>query len=60
MLLPYPPHVGFGAGVAGHHADRLAVAAIAHRLVLEQQARFSGVTARNVVEEVLKKIPVPT
>ena len=29
------------------------------RLVMEPQARFSGVTPRSVVEEVLKKIPVP-
>ena len=32
---------------------------IAHRLVMEPQARFSGLTARGVVEETLKKLPVP-
>ena len=39
--------------------QELAVAVIAHRMVMDPQARFSGVTARGVVEEVLKKIPVP-
>ena len=38
---------------------RLAVPVIAHRLVLEPQARFSGVTARGVVEDVLKQLRVP-
>src|SRR5450432_502604 len=37
----------------------LAVPVIAHRLVLEPQARFSGVTARGVVEETVKKLKVP-
>jgi MoxR-like ATPase len=39
--------------------QKLAVSVIAHRLVLEPQARFSGVTQRGVVEEVLKKLKVP-
>jgi len=37
----------------------LAVPVIAHRLVMEPQARFSGLTSRGVIEAVLKKIPVP-
>lgn len=37
----------------------LAVPVIAHRLVMDPQARFSGHTARAVVEEVVKKTPVP-
>jgi MoxR-like ATPase len=37
----------------------LAVSVIAHRLVMEPQARFSGLTARGVVEEILKKTRVP-
>jgi len=32
---------------------------IAHRLSLEQQAKFSGVSAAGIVAEVLKKVPVP-
>ncbi len=39
--------------------QELAVAVIAHRMVMDPQARFSGVTARGVVETVLKKVPVP-
>jgi MoxR-like ATPase len=39
--------------------QELAVPVIAHRLVMEPQARFSGQTARSVVEDVLKKTRVP-
>jgi MoxR-like ATPase len=45
--------------VAPEQIQRLAGSVIAHRLVLEPQARFSGVTQRGVVEAVLKKLPVP-
>ncbi|HEX5400065.1 MAG TPA: MoxR family ATPase [Verrucomicrobiae bacterium] len=45
--------------VAPEQIHRLAVAVIAHRLVLEPQARFSGVTARGVVEDILKQLRVP-
>lgn len=37
----------------------IAVPVIAHRLVMEPQARFSGVTPRGVVEDILKKLRVP-
>jgi len=37
----------------------LAIPVIAHRLVMEPQARFSGVSARGVVEAVLKNVRVP-
>jgi MoxR-like ATPase len=39
--------------------QEMAAAVIAHRLVLQPQARFSGLTGIRVVEEVLKRIPVP-
>ncbi len=39
--------------------QELAVPVIAHRLIMEPQARFSGLTARSVVEEALKKVKVP-
>ena len=45
--------------VTPEHIQRMSVPVIAHRLVMEPQARFSGQTARGVVEEVLKKIRVP-
>lgn len=40
--------------------QEIAVPVMAHRMVMEPQARFSGMTARGVVEELLKKLPVPT
>ena len=45
--------------VAPEQIQKLAVPVIAHRLVLEPQARFSGLTTRGVVAEILKKIRVP-
>jgi MoxR-like ATPase len=45
--------------VAPEQIQKLAVPVIAHRLVLEPQARFSGVTQRGVVEDILKKLRVP-
>jgi MoxR-like ATPase len=45
--------------VTPEHIQQLAAAVIAHRLVLDPQSRFSGVTARGVVEDALKKLPVP-
>jgi MoxR-like ATPase len=45
--------------VSPEQVRELAAPVIAHRLVLEPQARFSGQTARGVVDDVLKKIPVP-
>ena len=45
--------------VTPEQVQSLAVPVIAHRLVLEPQARFSGVTARGVVEQAVKKLPVP-
>ncbi|MCC0176555.1 MoxR family ATPase [Waterburya agarophytonicola K14] len=45
--------------VTPDHIQELAVSAIAHRLVMEPQARFSGQTATGVVEEILTTIPVP-
>lgn len=45
--------------VAPDQIQELAVPVIAHRIVMEPQARFSGLTARGVVEETVKKLPVP-
>jgi MoxR-like ATPase len=45
--------------VSPDQIQELAVPVIAHRLVMEPQARFSGQTARSVVEAVLKTIKVP-
>jgi len=45
--------------VSPEQIQTLAVPVIAHRLVLEPQARFSGLNTRTVVEEILKKLKVP-
>ena len=45
--------------VAPEQIQELASPVIAHRLVLEPQARFSGLTSRGIVDEIVKKIPVP-
>jgi MoxR-like ATPase len=45
--------------VTPEQIQELAVSVIAHRLVMEPQARFSGLTARGVVEDVVKKLKVP-
>jgi MoxR-like ATPase len=45
--------------VAPEQIQELAVAVIAHRLIMEPQARFSGSTARGIVEDLLKKVQVP-
>ncbi len=41
------------------HIQELAVPVIAHRLVLDPQARFSGATATSIVEEIVKTVAVP-
>ena len=45
--------------VTPEQIQELAVPVIAHRLVMEPQARFAGQTARGVVEEIVKKTKVP-
>ena len=45
--------------VTPEQIQALAVPVVAHRLVLEPQARFSGTTARGVVLDILKQLRVP-
>src|SRR5512140_1254809 len=45
--------------VTPEQVQELAVPVIAHRLVMEPQARFSGQTAAGVVEAAVKKVAVP-
>jgi MoxR-like ATPase len=45
--------------VAPEHVQEIAVEVIAHRMVMDPQARFSGGTARGVVEKILKTVPAP-
>ena len=48
-----------GEFVTPEHIQQMAASVIAHRMVMEPQAKFSGRTASGVVAELLKKIPVP-
>src|SRR5271170_381838 len=45
--------------VSPEHIHEVATPVIAHRLVLEPQAKFSGTTTRQVMDEILKRVPVP-
>jgi MoxR-like ATPase len=39
--------------------QELAVATLAHRMVLDPQARFAGVSATALVAGLLREVPVP-
>jgi MoxR-like ATPase len=41
------------------HIQEGAVSVLAHRLVMDPQAKFAGKTAANVVQDILKRLPVP-
>lgn len=45
--------------VSPDNIQEIASAVIAHRMVMDPQARFSGRTAKGVVEDILTRIPVP-
>ncbi|MCM1982225.1 AAA family ATPase [Lyngbya confervoides] len=41
------------------HIQEMAVAVLAHRLVVDPQARFSGKTADQIIREIVKRLSVP-
>ena len=45
--------------VTPDHIRDIAVAVLAHRLSLDPSAKFSGLTAQEVVGEIVKNVPVP-
>lgn len=45
--------------VTPENIQELAVEVIAHRMVMEPQAKFSGMTAKSVIESILKTVKVP-
>lgn len=45
--------------VTPDHIQEVAIPVIAHRLILDSQARFSGTSSLSVIEDVLKSVPVP-
>ena len=46
--------------VTPDHIQEIAVPVIAHRLMLDSQARFSGTSTADIVKSILDKLPVPT
>lgn len=46
--------------VVPEHVQELAADVISHRIVIDPQARFSGVTTRAIVDDIMKKVPAPT
>ena len=60
--------LGGGTGTAGDpyliytadHIQEIAVNVLAHRIILDQQAAFSGLNTEDIVAEILKTLPVPT
>lgn len=45
--------------VTPEHVQEVAVAVVAHRLIVDPQARFSSVTSAGIVEDLLKSLQVP-
>ena len=45
--------------VAPEQIQEIAVQVIAHRMVIDPQSRFGGMTATSVVQDILKLLPVP-
>ena len=45
--------------VTPDHIQQLAIPVIAHRLIMDSQAKFSGRTPRRVVEKILEKTKAP-
>ena len=45
--------------VTPEHIQEVAVSVIAHRIVMDPQARFSGTTAEGIVEDILNTLAVP-
>jgi len=45
--------------VSPEHVQEIAAPVITHRLAVDPQARFAGLTAAAVVEEIVKTVPVP-
>jgi MoxR-like ATPase len=45
--------------VRPEHIREIAIPVIAHRILMDPQARFSGKTSERVVEDILKSVPLP-
>ncbi len=49
-----------GAFVTPEHVREMAVQVLGHRLVLDPQARFSGLTGNRIVEKIMQTVPAPS
>jgi MoxR-like ATPase len=47
------------AFITPEHIRELAVPVLAHRLALDPQVKFAGGNAQTIVEDIVKKLPVP-
>lgn len=47
------------AFVIPEHIQEIAITVIAHRLKIDSSARFSGLTAENVVADIVRQVPIP-
>ena len=45
--------------VTPDHVQEIAIDVLAHRILLDPQAQFSGLTGRTIVQEILQKLPAP-
>ena len=45
--------------VTPDHIQELSTSVIAHRLVLDSQAKFSGINSKSIVEDIVRDVPVP-
>jgi MoxR-like ATPase len=45
--------------VTPEQIQEMAVPTLAHRLVLDPQAQFSGLNQRTMVQDILRRVPVP-
>ena len=45
--------------VRPEHVQELAVATLAHRMVLDPQARFAGISAQSLVADIVREVKVP-
>jgi MoxR-like ATPase len=48
------------AFVTPDHVQELAEAVIAHRIALDPEAKFAGLSAGNIISEIIESIPVPS
>ena len=45
--------------VTPDHVQELVIPVIAHRLMLDSRAKFSGITAISLIDDIIKLVPVP-